>query len=159
MRRCAGALCPSFFLPCAPSAGGNVQLAAHVNLFQRVAFFFAKGEEKILGPFRRRRIVFWGCLFQGSPRENCRGNIAAEFHGNCDYFTFPCKYRSRGPTEPAHDVRIPVPNVSRRDSSFPFPPKRFPWKCLFFRGFPFPRRTIPWNYRSIDVPNRVALKL
>ena len=75
-----------------------------------------------------------------------------KFHGNWDLFTFPCKYRSRGPTQTNHQ-EILISRFHRngclRNPDFPFLSKRFRWKCLFSRGFPFSCRTIPRKYRFI----------
>ena len=62
------------------------------------------------------------------------GKNPAGFHGNWDLFPFPCKCRSRGTTQTVTEEILlshSHPNRSRGNPDFPFPPKRFPWKCLF----------------------------
>ena len=86
------------------------------------------------------------------------GKNATEFHGNWDLLPFPCKYRARGPIQTFPEeilISRSHHNGYRENPDFPFPSKRFSWKCLFSRRF---RSRAVTSRGNIDFPNPVHTK-
>ena len=95
---------------------------------------------------------------KGSSPGNSRWKNPAGFHANWDLFPFPCKYRSRSPTQIIPEeilISRSHPHGYCRDLDFPFLSTRFPWKSLFSRGF---RSRAVKSRGNIDFPNPVHTK-